>query len=215
MAKLKDKDIREPLFEYLEEQYGKVRILEEKKTGKARADVMMVTPEGIYGIEIKSDADTYTRLSEQVRNYDLYFNKNIVVVGSSHGHHIKEYVPAYWGIVTCEMVDGKMDFYELRAPLPNKKVKPLRQISFLWRPELNQLLAANELPKYAYKSKDFVQRCLIERVEPEVLWPQVYDLLFERDYTALLEEIQSYRAEQGKRPKRKPRRWSKKKKDKS
>ena len=30
-AMLYDKDIREPLFEYLEEIYGKIRILEEKK----------------------------------------------------------------------------------------------------------------------------------------------------------------------------------------
>ena len=30
---LLDKDIREPLFEFLEERYGKVRILEEKTVG--------------------------------------------------------------------------------------------------------------------------------------------------------------------------------------
>ena len=30
---LLDKDIREPLFEFLEERYGKVRILEEKPSG--------------------------------------------------------------------------------------------------------------------------------------------------------------------------------------
>ena len=34
---LYDKDIREPLFFFLEETYGKVRILEEKRTGSARA----------------------------------------------------------------------------------------------------------------------------------------------------------------------------------
>ncbi len=28
---LKDKDIREPLFDFLEEQYGKTRIIEEKR----------------------------------------------------------------------------------------------------------------------------------------------------------------------------------------
>ena len=211
MEKLRDKDIREPLFEYLEEYYGKVRFLEEKKTGKARADILMILPEAIYGIEIKSDADTYVRLKEQVRNYDLYYNRNIVVVGSSHGHHIKEYVPEYWGIITCELVDGKMDFYILREPLENTKVKPINQLSFLWRPELNRLLEQNGLPKYAYKSKDFVRHCLIERVSPDVLWPQVYEQLFERDYTALIEEITAYRAEKGKGPKRKPRRWRKRK----
>lgn len=31
---LRDKDIREPLFDFLEETYGKVRIIEEKTMGK-------------------------------------------------------------------------------------------------------------------------------------------------------------------------------------
>ena len=65
-----DKDIREPLFDFLEYSFGKVRILEEKRTGSARADVVMITPDYLYGIEIKSDADTYARLEKQVKNYN-------------------------------------------------------------------------------------------------------------------------------------------------
>ena len=61
---LLDKDIREPLFDHLEENYGKIRILEEKTTGRARADVVMITEDKLYGIEIKSDADTYARLKK-------------------------------------------------------------------------------------------------------------------------------------------------------
>ena len=34
---LKDKDIREPLFDFLEEQYGKVRIIEEKEIKRTPA----------------------------------------------------------------------------------------------------------------------------------------------------------------------------------
>ena len=49
---LKDKDIREPLFDFLEEQYGKTRIIEEKTMGKSRADVVMVLEEELVGIEI-------------------------------------------------------------------------------------------------------------------------------------------------------------------
>ena len=45
---LYDKDIREPLFDYLEEYYGKIRILEEKRTGRSRADIVMVLY--LYGI---------------------------------------------------------------------------------------------------------------------------------------------------------------------
>ena len=75
MEKLHDRDIREPLFEFLEETYGRIRILEEKTMGKSRADIVMVTPEYLYGIEIKSDADTYARLARQVKDYDriLYY----------------------------------------------------------------------------------------------------------------------------------------------
>lgn len=71
---LKDKDIRKPLFDFLEEHYGKIRILEEKTMGRSRADIVMVMPEKLVGIEIKSDADTYTRLTRQVRDYDKYFD---------------------------------------------------------------------------------------------------------------------------------------------
>ena len=71
---LHDKDIREPLFDFLEEIYGKIRIIEEKTMGRSRADVVMVTPDALYGIEIKSDADTYVRLSGQLKNYDKYYD---------------------------------------------------------------------------------------------------------------------------------------------
>ena len=51
---LYDKDIREPLFEFLEERYGKIRILEEKRTGSARADCVMITPTLIYDLSSKT-----------------------------------------------------------------------------------------------------------------------------------------------------------------
>ena len=64
---LYDRDIREPLFDYLEERYGKVRVIEEKQMGRSRADIVMVLPGELAGIEIKSDADTYARLERQVK----------------------------------------------------------------------------------------------------------------------------------------------------
>ena len=47
---LYDKDIREPLFEFLEDTFGKARILEEKRAGRAVVDVLMITPTLLYGI---------------------------------------------------------------------------------------------------------------------------------------------------------------------
>ena len=76
---LYDKDIREPLFDFLEETYGKIRIIEEKSVGRSRADVVMVLPDALCGLEIKSDADTYARLSRQVKDYNQYFDYNYIV----------------------------------------------------------------------------------------------------------------------------------------
>ena len=62
---LYDKDIREPLAFYLEELYGKNRILEEQVMGQSRADLVMVVHDALYGIEIKSHAESYARLDRQ------------------------------------------------------------------------------------------------------------------------------------------------------
>jgi hypothetical protein len=183
---LYDKDLREPLFLFLEEHFGKIRIFEEKIIGRARADVVMVTPNALYGIEIKSDADTYTRLAGQLKYYNKYFDRNILVVGSSHGVHASDHVPSFWGIISVEQrADGSLDFYVVRDASANPKVNADYKITILWRPELNNLLEKNKLPKYKQKSKHFVQQKLVEKVPSEKLWPQAYEELFERDYTKL------------------------------
>ncbi len=193
---LYDNDIREPLFFFLEETYGKVRILEEKRTGSARADVVMITPQFLYGIEIKSDADSYTRLKKQVKNYDWYYDRNIIVVGSTHAAHVREHVPDTWGIISVELDEkGRVDFYVIREAMDNPKVKDKRKITILWRTELNRLLEKNKLPKYLRKSKQFVQEKLIEKVPGDILWPQAYDELFERDYNTIEQEIENFRRE--------------------
>ena len=192
---LYDKDIREPLFDFLEETYGKVRILEEKRTGNARADAVMITPKLLYGIEIKSDADTYARLGRQTKYYDWYYDRNIIVAGTSHAAHVAEHVPEWWGIIMVETDEnGEIDFYVLREADVNPRVKDKRKITILWRTELNRLLEKNGLPKYKEKSKLFVQDKLIEKIPVDTLWPQAYDELFERDYNTISQEIEEFRS---------------------
>ena len=180
---LKDQDIREPLFDYLESQYAKVRILEEKTISRARADLMIILPNKVCGIEIKSDADSYTRLAGQVKYYDRYYDENFIVVGSTHAAHIAEHVPVYWGIISVELIKGRVDFYLLRRAQPNPKAKMKNKLSFLWKRELANIQAKNKLPKYNNKSKSFIAEKLIQKVPEEVLHEQISEELFERDYT--------------------------------
>lgn len=49
---LLDADIREPLFEYLEMYYGKVRFLEEKVTGKATVNEKLSAKYGLLIVDL-------------------------------------------------------------------------------------------------------------------------------------------------------------------
>lgn len=203
---LYDKDIREPLFEYLENTYGKVRLLEEQVMGKSRADVVMVVPDALYGIEIKSDADTYVRLERQVKDYDLYYDYNIIVVGASHGAHVEEHVPRWWGIITVEQEEDHTDFYLLRKPEKNPQMDMIKKIEILWRPELAHIQELNGMHAYKQKSKRFVADKIVETVPGETLSRQISEELFERDYTKIWDTIQTFRKENGQKPRRRKRR---------
>lgn len=213
---LYDKDIREPLFDFLESTYGKIRILEEKNMGKSRADVVMIAPEALYGIEIKSDADTYERLSRQVKDYNQFFDYNIIVVGTRHAMHVEEHVPNWWGIITVELENGVSDFYILRRPTENPKMNWKKKLSLMWRPELAHIQELNQMPKYVQQSKRYVIDKIAERIQkdnentkstsknhssvtkrrmiPEnLLRQQVSEELFQRDYNTIKEELEEYR----------------------
>ncbi len=180
--KLKDADIRPLLFDFLDERHGKVRTYEELYIGDCRADVYAVLPDRTVGFEIKSDADTYARLEKQTRFYDRYCDYCYAVVGGTHTK-IAEHIPAYWGIITVTETEGTFSLSEQRAPEKSPKVETKYKLNLMWRRELALLLLINSLPKYAQKSRKFVADHLIEKVPEETLCTQIYDLLFERDYT--------------------------------
>ncbi|MBO4213730.1 MAG: sce7726 family protein [Lachnospiraceae bacterium] len=192
---LHDKDIREPLFDYLDEVFGKTRVMEEKMMGKSRADVIMVIEDAVVGIEIKSDADTYTRLKTQIKDYDRYFDYNFIVVGTAHAMHVKEHVPEHWGIITVEEVDGKPDFYMYREAILNDKAEILKKMELLWRPELAMLQEKYGMPKYANLGKDKVRAKIVAFMEENLntLNHDISELLFERDYEQMLADIAAYR----------------------
>ena len=188
-----DIDIREPLFDFLEKKYGKIRIIEEKMMGRSRADVVMVIEGAVVGLEIKSDADTYARLARQVRDYSRYFDYNYVVVGTSHAMHIEEHVPPYFGIITVEFVGDEADFYTLRRPAKSPEFDIALKLQILWRPELNRLLDLNCLPAYRQKSKAYIRKVLLDRVMQNTLNSQISEILFERDYSTIDEQIETAR----------------------
>ncbi len=195
---LKDQDIREPLFDFFDEKFGKVRIIEEKQIAKSRADVMLVLEEKLIGVEIKSDADTYARLARQVKDYNKFFDYNYVVVGSSHSKHIEEHVPEYWGIIEAISKEESVEFNVLREPEINKRAqrtyKMKRKLSILWRPELSHIQEINGMTKYKQRSKDFVITKIMEKVPWDLLHRQISEELFQRDYNTINQVIQDWKS---------------------
>ena len=195
---LKDQDIREPLFDFFDEKFGKVRIIEEKQIAKSRADVMLVLEEKLIGVEIKSDADTYARLARHVKDYNKFFDYNYVVVGSSHSKHFEEHVPEYWGIIEAISKEESVEFNVLREPEINKRAqrtyKMKRKLSILWRPELSHIQEINGMPKYKQRSKDFVITKIMEKVPWDLLHRQISEELFQRDYNTISEAIKEWRS---------------------
>lgn len=199
-----DKDMREPLFDYLDEYYGKIRIFEEKITGGSRADVIGIIDGNVLGFEIKSDGDSYTRLKTQTADYDRLCDYNYLVVGKSHRKHAASHVPDHWGLL-CIFDEGEGETVEcIRTPALNPGASLKKQIELLWRPELSRLQEWNGLPAYKQKSKLFVREMIVEKVPEEVLKRQMTDLMFERDYDLLLKEIEEARSLR--RPRRRRRR---------
>lgn len=219
-----DKEIREPLFDFLEEFYGKIRIFEEKITGLSRTDALGVIDGQLIGFEIKSDHDTYARLKRQTADYDELCDVNYLVVGKSHRKQADQHIPKHWGIICVyeetaadDGINQNVESKEMptnessgsegsipdkqndvqkriiveidQIPGVNPNVKLARQLDLLWRPELALLQEWNEMPKYQRQSKAFVREKILERIPEETLKHQITELLFERDYEALLAQI--------------------------
>ena len=176
---MNDKSIRKILISYLQSTNDEIRIYQEKSIGVSICDVMAVT-DCLSGYEIKSDLDNYSRLNEQVRAYNMFFDYNYIVVSHKHSGSAKNKVPAEWGIIAVFEDDIKV---ERKAEL-NPSVSRRRQLSILWKLELKNLLVINNLPMFAQKEKGYISDKIASMVDGKVLGKQIARELMDRDYSA-------------------------------
>ena len=176
---MKDIDIREVLFDYLDEKYGRIRILEEKVIYGSRADVIGIIEDKIIGFEIKSDNDSYTRLKTQIKDYEKYCDECYLVVGKKHEKHANEHVPSYWGILVAD--ENEVILQREASVCPKVKIK--YQLDMLWRREIDAMVLSLAYPAYKSYSKAKVEERIIEKTDPFVLKHLITEILFDRDYT--------------------------------
>jgi hypothetical protein len=178
-----DTEIREVLCNYINNQFNKVRIMDEFVIGNSRADIVTVTNK-LTGYEIKGDTDTYTRLPQQVKEYDRYFQENYLVIGNSHKKSAEEHIPKNWGILCVYMSHDRPKIELLReSKASNNNAIIKSQLKLLWRNELVNLLRKNSLKKCSRQNKSFIRKYLWKNILPGKLLEQICEELFERDYT--------------------------------
>ncbi len=175
---MNDKTIRNILIEYLQTTNNEIRIYQEKSIGSSICDVMAVTDK-LIGFEIKSDLDNYTRLTEQIKAYDSFFDKNYIVVSDKHSASASDKVPSHWGIIVIRENDVIIN----RNAKSNKKVSRRKQLSILWKLELKNLLLKNNMPLFAQKEKGYISDRIAENVDEDILGKQIAEELINRDYS--------------------------------
>ena len=181
-VRLLDPQIREILFDYLEGQNRKIRILEEVNIGGSRADFVTVTDGIMTGYEIKSDADSYKRLTTQTQDYSVFCDYCYAVIGDSHREEIFGRVPEYWGVITVRTKNGGSGLELLRKAGKSPNVEMRNKLWLLWKRELVNIRVKFGLQKYENKNRNYLCRSLEKQVPHEFLARAITDELFERDY---------------------------------
>lgn len=178
---MNDGAIRRVIFDYLEENTDKIRIFEESPIKSSRCDFYTVT-DCLTGYEIKSDADSFERLAGQIKNYDLFFDENYLVVGRTHELSAKKKIPEYWGLISISDEDEGFVVSIVRKASDNPKRKRKNQISKLWNSEITAILKRNGVHVHAGKSKSFRADVMIKNIDDGKLREEICRELFERDY---------------------------------
>lgn len=134
---LKDEDIRRTLLQEL----AGIPHREEVGIYGSVVDVLSYGEDGLHGFEIKSDADTLSRLPTQAHAYGRGFERVTLVVGRKLSGSALEQIPEWWGvkIAAADPVEGVV-LDELRPSQLNPLLNRRGLLALLWRAELDALV---------------------------------------------------------------------------
>jgi hypothetical protein len=124
---------------------GSGRIVEELgvERGTARIDVAVIT-DRLLGYEIKSDRDTFNRLSNQIHAYNRVFDEITLVTGPALLDDALRLLPSWWGVMTVESrVEGADELSIVRPARENPVQDPISVAMLLWKAEAIDMLAVH------------------------------------------------------------------------
>lgn len=117
----------------------------------AVVDVATISLDMINGYEIKSAADSVTRLATQAPAYDAVFDLCTLVTTDNHLRHAERTLPAWWGLWAWR--GGA--FIQERPPSTNVQNNAAR---LLWSDELSLLLTEMKLRERAREEQHRIDK---------------------------------------------------------
>jgi hypothetical protein len=107
----------------------------------ARVDIAVING-CVHGYEIKSAADTLSRLPRQIRLYEECLEKLTIVCAPKHADKVEAIVPSWCGIMEATKgARGGIEFMTRRPSQKNSNVQADRLAHLLWRQEAVELLS--------------------------------------------------------------------------
>src|SRR5690606_31630375 len=128
----------------------------------------------LHGIEIKSDADSLSRINRQVEYYGKVMDKVTLYVGNKLYPQVLDYIPGWWGVVlVTKPVGSDIQLKQIRKERMNKYQDAFEILQLLWKDEA--LKAIDQLKisgKFSNKSRDII----FEAIERSTSLKTVRDL---------------------------------------
>lgn len=159
---ISETEIRSALLKQLARRAKTSSVQEELRIeqGSSRIDVAVIGKR-LVGYEIKSDADTFQRFSNQIHSYNRVFDEITLVCGPKHAEAAQMVIPSWWGLMVAQRdAKGMVVLEKLRDASTNAKQDPFSLASMLGKDEALQLLDDKAAPGS-------------KRASSDVLWEQI------------------------------------------
>jgi hypothetical protein len=155
------------------------RVLEEVglEHGRRRMDLARLSRSALHGYELKSYADTLTRLPRQAEAYSAACSTCTLLLAEQHLLPAASLVPRWWGLA----VYGPGGLQVVRAAAPNPTPDPLSSARLLWRDEALELLRELGAQRgLVAGTRERMYRALVERMPVDVLRARVFSAMYQR-----------------------------------
>jgi len=182
---LKDIDIRKEIHSFSTLPFyekSNYKVIDELVVGleDARIDIAAIG-NSFYGLEIKSDVDSFYRLPSQIDAYNRIFDFLYLVVGDRFLEKAFKVIPDWWGLVHVFKNEMGTSTEIVRKATRNVSVNKYSLANMLWKNEMILLLNSHNAERgLTKKERETLAQQIVEELSLEELQDGVRKAITQR-----------------------------------